>query len=82
MLESRSYYFPNENPPPAKGWAVSAKVPYAEMQHPGGLNNPWNYSEYGCAGFDTRKAAEDWLDRGQKSGYVPQEAIVTVSFRR
>jgi hypothetical protein len=81
MMESKSYYFPNENPQPAKGWVVSAKVPNG-VQNPGELNNPWNYQECGCSGFDSRKAASDWLDRAQVSGHVPQEAVVSIDFKK
>jgi hypothetical protein len=81
MLESRSYYFPNENPPLAKGWVVSAKVPYEPMRYPGGMDNPWNYQDYGCAGFRTRRDAENWLDRALETGYVPKEAVVCIMRR-
>jgi hypothetical protein len=81
MLESRSYYFPNENPEPTKGWAVSAKVSYGKEQYPGGLSNPWNYQECGCVGFNSRKDAETWLNRARKTGYLPQNAVVTIEKR-
>jgi hypothetical protein len=77
MLESKSYYFPNENPPPTKGWAVSAKVPHV-TQYPGGLDNPWNYQEHGCVGFSSRKDADRWLDSALSTGYIPQGAIVSI----
>jgi hypothetical protein len=81
MLEPKSYYFPDENPKPARGWKVSAKVAYEPMKYPGGLDNPWNYQDHGCAGFSSRWKAEAWRDMALADGYIPSNAVVTIFYR-
>jgi hypothetical protein len=68
MMESKSYYFPNERAALPYGWCAKLII---------------HGADHGCIGFESKKSAQEWLDNNLnaiKQGRIHQGGTVKEAY--